>query len=138
MRFRALIFDDNPLIRFSLWSVFDGRGYEIFTFPDPGMCPLDGIEKCPCPSGTQCADVIISDINMLGTNGLDFIEQLLDKGCKRPHIVLMSANFTEADRARAARLGCTLFRKPFESTEIVQWLEAVEKSIPLKRTLFNW
>jgi len=138
MRFRAIIFDDSSLIRFSLWSIFDGRGYEVFTFPDPGLCPLHTSEKCPCPPETKCADVIISDVKMSGINGLDFVEQLIQKGCKRPPIALMSANFSESDRARAAILGCALFTKPFESAEIVGWIEEVERSISSERALFDW
>jgi len=37
MRLRAVIFDDEPLMRQLLWSLLDRRGYEVFTFPDPVM-----------------------------------------------------------------------------------------------------
>ncbi len=37
--------------------------------------------------------------------GLEFAEAFLAKGCVAPHIVLMSGNWSEADEARAARLG---------------------------------
>ena len=38
--YRALIFDDNQEIRRLLWTVFDMRGYEVFTFPHPPHQPI--------------------------------------------------------------------------------------------------
>ena len=79
MRIRAVILDDEPVIRRMLWTLCDERGYEVFTFRDPCVCPLHTIRKCPCPDGTICADIIISDVTMLNVSGLDFIEDLLNK-----------------------------------------------------------
>jgi hypothetical protein len=39
---------------------------------------------------------------------------------------------------RAARLGCKVFKKPFQVAEVVQWLELVEKAISFERRLFDW
>jgi len=101
-----VIFDDEGLFRRVLWIFFDERGYEVFTFPYPDLCPLHLALECPCPLGTSCSDIIISDVNMLGNNGIDFIEKLIKKGCKQRHFALMSGDFTNGDRDRAARLGC--------------------------------
>jgi len=138
MRHRAVVLDDNPTIRKLLWALFDRRGYEVFTFPDPGLCPLHILRECPCPTATCCADVIVSDVNMVDGNGIDFLEQLVQKGCKQRHFALMSGDFSDADLARASRLGCTLFKKPLDITMFRKWVEAVERSIPSERTLFDW
>ena len=45
MSYRALIFDDQKEIRQMLWALFDSRGYEVFTFPHPGLCPLAEAHK---------------------------------------------------------------------------------------------
>ena len=137
-RYRAVILDDNSLIRKMLWSFFDRLGYEVFTFPDPGLCPLNVLAKCPCPAFTRCADVIVSDLNMVDGNGIDFLEQLVQKGCQRPHFALMSGHFSDDAVARASRLGCTLFEKPLDMARFAKWLEEVERSIPSKRTFYNW
>jgi DNA-binding NarL/FixJ family response regulator len=89
MRRRAVIFDDNKFLRFYLWQFFDLRGYEVFTFPEPDLCPLHVVRECPCPKGTCCADLIISDVSMMGKNGIDYIEELVKKGCKQQHFALM-------------------------------------------------
>jgi len=137
-RRRAVIFEDDALIRFVLWHLFDDKGYEVFTFPEPGMCPLHGVRECPCPADTSCADLIISDVHMVGTNGIDFLERLIQKGCKQRHFALMSGNFSEADLARASQLGCTLFNKPLDMVQLTAWVEEVERSIPLERKLLVW
>lgn len=138
IRHRAVILDDNSTIRKVLWNLFDGRGYEVYTFPDPGLCPLHEVRECPCPPASSCADVIVSDLNMVNGNGIDFLEQLVQKGCKQRHFALMSGDFSDADLARASRLGCTLFKKPLDMALLMAWVEEVERSIPSGRTLFNW
>jgi DNA-binding response OmpR family regulator len=138
MRRRAVIFEDDALIRFALWKLFDDRGYEVLTFPEPGMCPLHVVRECPCPANTSCADLIISDVNMSGTNGIDFLEGLIRKGCKQRHFALMSGAFSDADLVRAAHMGCALFSKPLEMDVLKTWVEAVEQSILPERQLHNW
>jgi CheY-like chemotaxis protein len=138
MRRRVVILDDNALIRQLLWKLFDERGYEVFTFPNPDMCPLHVVRECPCPADTSCADLIISDVNMLQGNGIDFLEQLLQKGCKQRHFALISAGFSQADLDRAAKLGCALFDKPLDFEKLMKWVQKVERSIPSTRVLFNW
>lgn len=137
MRLRAVILDDSPTLRKVLWTLFKGRGYEVFAFPDPVLCPLHAVRECPCPPSTCCADVIVSDVNMEGGNGVDFFEQLVQKGCKQRHFALMSGNFSEADLARASRLNCRLFTKPLDMAQLTAWVEEVEGLIPSERTLFD-
>jgi DNA-binding response OmpR family regulator len=138
MRKRAVIFDDNEFIRFHLWRFFDRRGYEVFTFPTPDLCPLHVSQACPCPAGTSCADLVISDVSMVGMNGIDYIEKLLEKGCKQRHFAIMSGAFSEADLARGAKMGCALFTKPLEMDVLKTWVEAVEQSVLPDRQLHNW
>jgi DNA-binding response OmpR family regulator len=123
VRRRAVIFDDDYLIRFALWELFDGRGYEVFTFSEPGLCPLHVVLKCPCPTGTSCADLILSDVNMHAANGIDYIEQLIQKGCRQGHFALMSGHFSEDDVTRASGLGCKLFTKPLDMHEVKNWID---------------
>lgn len=137
MRRRALIFDDQAPMRQILWTVFDRRGYEVFTYPDPSVCPLSSISECPCPEGTICADVIVSDIQMLRVNGIDFVQQLLEKRCKLPHIAVISGSWTDEDRTRAEKLGCKIFEKPFGIPKLIHWLNEIEHAVPAGRSLLN-
>jgi hypothetical protein len=75
---------------------------------------------------------------MHGTNGIDFLETLIQKGCRQQDIALMSGHFSDDDLARAKRLGCAIFNKPIAMAAIVKWAEEIEQSIPSGRKLFNW
>jgi len=137
-RRRVVIFDDDELMRSLLWRFFDKRNYEIFTFPYPELCPLHAVSECPCPLGTTCADIIIRNVNMLGQNGLDFVEKLLANGCRQGHFALMSGAFSNADIERASHLGCAVFEKPLVMEALTAWVESTEQSIPAGRVLFDW
>ncbi len=138
MRLRAVIFDDDASLRQVLWSLCDRRGYEIFTFPDPGVCPLHIMDGCPCAPGIICTDIILSDLRMPLVQGLDFVEALSLKNCAAPHIALMSGAWSEADEARAARLECQVFHKPFSVAEVEAWLTKVEALSSPDRGLLRW
>ena len=138
MRLRALVFDDDPMVRQVLWAICDRRGYEVFTFPDPGLCPLHVADRCPCDAHTTCTDIIISDLDMPNVKGLDFIESLRGKGCLCGHIAFVSGGWSVEDTARARELGCRLFAKPFHISEINEWLEEVERSLSPERRLSAW
>ena len=137
-KLRVVIFDDNACIRLLLGDLFERRGYEVFAFSQPSLCPLYAVQKCPCPTDASCADVIISDVNMHRTNGIDFLEQLMQKGCRQRNAALISGSFSEVDLARGTRLGCRLFNKPLDMKEFTAWVEEVERSIPSGRRLFDW
>lgn len=74
----------------------------------------------------------------LTKNGIDYIEELLKKGCKQKHFALMSGGFSDADRERGTRLGCGLFEKLLEMDALAKWVESVEKIISAERRLFDW
>ena len=138
MKYRALIFEDQKEIREILWALFDNRGYEVFTFPHPGLCPLSEKNYCPCPKAQACADVIISDVEMPFKNGLDFIEEQINKGCRCKNIALMSGAFTNEHSAKAKSLGITIFKKPFQLAVLNNWLDRIEKDIDPERKLADW
>ena len=138
MSYRALIFDDEKEIRKILRTLFDYRGYQVFTFPHPGICPLSEEEICPCSSEETCSDVILSDLKMPIKTGIDFLEEQIKKGCKCKHLALMSGNFPDEDISRAKSLGVNIFKKPFKLKEITNWLDQIEKDIDPKRQLSDW
>jgi CheY-like chemotaxis protein len=138
MKRRALVFDDQPAIRYLLRAFLEGRGYEVLAYEDPSDCPLNGIVSCPCPGGFLCADVIVTDVQMLRVNGMDFINRLiLQKNCKLTRIAVLSGSWTEQDLKRAEQMGCKVFEKPFGLVELVEWLREVERDILPDRCLLD-
>lgn len=138
LRKRAIIFDEEEFFRTVLWHFFDRRGYEVLTFPYPDLCPLHIGPVCPCPLSTVCSDIIVADLNMTGRNGIDFIEQLMAKGCKQKNFALTSGAFRDEDRARVSRIGCALFEKPLDMVALTEWVEKVEAALSAQRVLFDW
>ena len=139
MNYRALIFDDMKEIRKMLWKLFDNRGYEVFTFPHPALCPLSEKEVCPCSSEETCADVILSDGNMPIKKGIDFLEDANSKkDVDASTLALMSGEFSEEDVSRAKSLGIKLFKKPFKLKEVINWLDQIEKDTDPKRKLSDF
>lgn len=85
-----------------------------------------------------CADVILSDLNMPIQNGLVFLEEQINKGCRCQNFALMSGGISPEDMAKAEALGIKVFIKPFKLAEIIGWLEQIEKEIDPKRNLSHW
>ena len=136
--YRILKFNDSEQIRSLLYDFFNKRGYEVFSFPNPGVCPISHEKICPCPTGESCSDFILSDLNMPVQQGIDFLEGQIRKGCKCKNMTLMSGDFTENDVLRAKSIGLMLLRKPFGITEILEWIESIEKTINPDRKLSDW
>jgi len=138
MRLRAVICANEPPIRQFLSMVCARRGYEVFTFPDPRLCPLHGMPRCPCAPDTVCADLLLLALHLPEGAALDFVEALLDKGCVAPDVALISGDWSPAAHARAVRLGCRLFRTPFEIPEFLGWLHSMEHQVDPRRVLLDW
>ena len=138
IKFRVFLLDDNDAVRGVLSEIFADRGYEVFTFSNPAICPLQMTPECQCNGNQMCTDIIVSDLDMPKMTGLDFIENQKTKNCKCQHVVLMSGNWTQQRLLRAQELGCKTFAKPLPFQELYEWLDEVENSIDSTRGLCNW
>ena len=137
-RKRALVFEDNAVIRTTLKQVLDHMGFEVLAFAEPGFCPLHDSTKCVCPPEHSCADIIISDIDMPNVSGIEFVADQVKKGCKVKHIALMSGGWSASYLHQANALGCKTFSKPFDLRELKKWLDECEKRIEPASRLYNW
>ena len=73
-----------------------------------------------------------------GAEGLALLEEQIKKGCKCKHMALMSGYFTDEDVSKANLLGLKIFKKPFDLSELINWLDQVEKDIDPKRKLSDF
>ena len=138
MKLRAYIFDDNEIVRTLLQQVLRERGYEVFAFSQPDLCPLHKDGKCACPDGCACGDIILSDLKMPIVNGLEFLQRQRAKGCRLKFIALMSGAWTMDALLMAKLLDCKVFHKPFTIAEVNAWLDECEKQIDPKRCIFHF
>jgi len=137
-RKRVLVFEDNAIVRSTLKQVLDQLGFDVLAFPEPGFCPLYDLEKCMCPPEHACSDIIISDIDMPGVSGIEFVADQIRKGCKVKHIALMSGGWSVGYLRQANSLGCKTFSKPFNLEDLKKWLEECDKRIEPVAKLHNW
>lgn len=134
-KIRAVLLEDNDLIRSLISTVLESRGYEVFKFATPAICPLQKKPSCNCADHSRCADILLSDLEMPSVTGIEFITNQKAKHCKTPYIAMMSGNWPAEDVVTAKKLGCKVFNKPFSMSEMEEWLDEVEKNIDLKREL---
>ena len=94
-KLRIILLDDNDGVRNFLSEVLTDRGYEVFSFSNPAICPLQVLPECRFGPNQTCTDIIVSDLDMPDMTGLEFIENQKKKNCKCQHVVLMSGSWTE-------------------------------------------
>jgi CheY-like chemotaxis protein len=127
MAIKILVFDDDELIRMTLTNFLKQEGYEVASFNQPDHCPMYYSDAGLCHKEEGCADIIITDLNMPGTNGINFIERQLQQGCKVKKIAVMSGDWGDSGLVRAEELGCKVFKKPFSIMDMKKWLEGIRK-----------
>lgn len=110
---RVLLIDDNQHTRTALRMVLESQGLECAEAID-GSAALDWLER-------ETADLVITDNQMPGLTGLEFIERLSTKGLpQRPPVILLSGNLQDADRERAVNAGAyAVLNKPCNFPEFL-------------------
>jgi CheY-like chemotaxis protein len=137
-KLRIILLEDNDNVRSVLTMMLTHRGYEVFSFPKPTVCPLQLQPACRCNHNQSCTDVILTDLDMPEMDGLRFIGNLKKKNCKCRHIAVMSGSLTADAMFLAVKLGCSAFEKPFDKEVLFQWLDGIEKQLHPSRELCNW
>jgi len=129
MKLRVFLIDDDKRIRDLVKDVLEERGHRVYAFSEPFRCPILLNEKCLCPDGWQCGDLFITDLEMQGMSGLDFIENQVQFGCRSltSTTAVMSGGWTDYTLARARDLGCRTFHKPFVLDEFISWIRECEQ-----------
>jgi len=117
---KVLLIDDEDAARYGIRRALANQGYELDEAAD-GSSALSKIEA-------QGPDVVVSDINMPGVDGLTLVERLSGKP-DAPLVILITAYGSENVAVQALRAGAyNYLSKPFEVDELrVAVANAVEK-----------
>jgi signal transduction histidine kinase len=117
---KVLIVDDEAAARYGMRRALANQGYELVEATD-GVSALREIES-------QHPDVVVSDINMPGIDGLGLLEGL-HAFEEAPLVILITAYGSENVAVQALRAGAyNYLLKPFEVDELrVTVANAVEK-----------
>ncbi len=120
----ALILDDDDDYRQLLEEFLADYDYAVSAYESP-LSFING--SIHCQSSTPCFDIIITDNQMPGMDGIDFLAMLKEVSCKVPdgRKVLISGFLTEEVRRKAAELGSRSFKKQTAMTDLTAWLEAL-------------
>jgi two-component system nitrogen regulation response regulator GlnG len=118
------IADDDESIRFVLGEALREAGRNVRAFSDAAALLV--------AVGLSTPDVIMTDIRMPGTGGLQLLEQLKSRGVAAP-VIVMSAYTDVASTAAAYRKGAFDYMpKPFDLDEAVAAVErALAETQPL-------
>jgi signal transduction histidine kinase len=117
---KVLLIDDEDAARYGIRRALANQGYELEEAAD-GASALTKIEA-------GGPDVVVSDINMPGVDGLTLVERLSGKP-EAPLVILITAYGSENVAVQALRAGAyNYLSKPFEVDELrVAVANAVEK-----------
>ena len=134
---RVMIYDDDQIVLDMLKLFFTRRGYEVFDYIEPVVCPLNKKPADSCDNFHPCADVIISDYKMPKMTGIELLQNQSKKGCKvdTKMKAIMSGYSDEKIITQCNDLGCSFFQKPFTFSKLSTWLSEHEKLFDLSQQL---
>jgi DNA-binding response OmpR family regulator len=105
---RVLVAEDDPAMRDLLALVLRERGYQVSTVSDG----LELRSLLSEPDAKGHFDLIVADVNMPGSSGLDVIDQLRQDGDTTP-VLIVTAFLRDEIRQRARGLEVRMLAKPF-------------------------
>jgi DNA-binding NtrC family response regulator len=124
MSIKILVVDDEPLQREILKTILSGEGYETET-AESAEVALAMLKKLD-------PEVILTDLQMTGMGGLEFLQSLPEKSVP-PAVIVITAHGTISSAVEAVRLGAADYlTKPVDKEKI---LFAVQKASERSRIL---
>ncbi|MBN4060188.1 sigma-54-dependent Fis family transcriptional regulator, partial [Desulfotalea psychrophila] len=134
--YSILVVDDEPNYLVVLSELLRDEGFEVFTAPSgkDGMAQVDEADL----------DLIITDMQMPGMDGLQFLDAIKEKNSNLP--VIMITAFAEVDKAVAAmQAGAyNYLSKPFSNDELlininkaIHHYSLVKENTRLRKEMFD-
>ncbi|MDX6769952.1 MAG: response regulator, partial [Elusimicrobiota bacterium] len=112
---RVLVAEDDTATRALIERVLSGRGYAVTT-------AADGTQALRL-AGSGAFDLILSDVNMPGLDGLRLLELLANQGVRAP-VLLLTAEAGDAVELQGLALGAVDFvRKPVSKEVLLMRVE---------------
>ncbi|WP_206667833.1 response regulator transcription factor [Sphingomonas glacialis] len=115
--------DDDLSVRRSLMSLVRSLGHVVAGYQSAdGFLAEDGLQQCDC---------IVTDIQMLGSDGIALKREVVRRGSSIP-VIMLTARDDLALHARAKASGAfAVLRKPFDVNQFIDLLErALEVHFP--------
>lgn len=133
---RVILFDDNPHVLDALTLLFEGEGYDVIARREPTPCPVIE-DSSRCDGKQPCADIVTTDLDMPGMNGIELLATQARRGCPIPSMnkAVLSGNLDAAAMQAIRLLGCAWFRKPTRLAPIMEWIRECEFRMDLSQPL---
>jgi len=117
---RILFFDDDNMLLEVLHYYFSARNFEVQSFSEPVLCPLaQNSSFCLNP----CADIIITDFQMPGMNGVELLHYQTQRRCpiNVKNKAIMSGALPDDFLDKMKEVADTFFQKPVHMQELNEW-----------------
>lgn len=120
------IIDDDRFLRDALANLVRSAGFEALTFTSG--------DAFLARMGTSTIDVILTDFDMPGIDGVDLIGEIRSRGVSTP-VIVMTAQQSPRIMDRARNAGAKDFlSKPFDADRLI---DSIEKAIASGKRLTN-
>ena len=118
---RILVAEDDPHILRLIARWLRQQGHEVLEARD-GLAARELIQAVP-------VDILVSDINMPGLDGLTLIETVLPAGGVRRGVVVLTNRWDHAQiHDRLAKWDVHVLPKPFSPTRLAQLVESLAQA----------
>ena len=109
----------------------------MYSSSAPVECPVYDSPSGRCGKMNRCADVAIAEYKMPGMTGIELFQRQAERGCRLDIKMkaVMSAYPDDQILSLCNELGCRLFEKPLELSELAGWLSECEKHYDLSQSL---
>lgn len=127
--YKILIVDDEYYARYGLRESIDWAQYDCEIIGEATDAE-EAYEKC----SQYMPDIVITDIRMEDTNGLDFIKKVYSAGGKKVRFIILSGYSEFSYAARAIEYGVSAYlTKPVTNSDLIETIEKVKKEIDAER-----
>ncbi len=127
--YKILIVDDEYYARYGLRESIDWKQYD---------CEIIGeatdAEEAFEQFSKHMPDIVITDIRMEDTNGLDFIKKVSSACSNKVRFIILSGYSEFSYAARAIEYGVSAYlTKPVKNSDLIETIEKVKKEIEAER-----
>ena len=114
---KILVAEDNKYEREGLATLLTSENYEVFTVEN-GRFALEKLQD-------EEFDLVITDLMMPATDGLQFLHKLRSNGSSMP-VIVITGNETLQSMLSAYQLGAVdVLYKPFDFAELLETIKRV-------------
>ena len=125
-KWRVLVVDDEEAARYGMRRALAGYDYEV---EEAG-----GVEEARALVAGRRPDLMLLDVNLPGTSGLDYLRELAAEGERAPLVVMVTAYGSERVAVEAIKAGAhDYLSKPFEIDDLRLVVKNALETVGLRR-----